>query len=222
MCCRSLHLVVLWVVFENVMSMHRTKATFIGLLEIGTVNEWVVTEKLGDALKTKLSVKATKKRSTGIGERYISSLAITYRCSWNKNMFTFDNMSILLLQNQWVRAICWFISLFLWMLRCLFWKEPLFYIFLSSIYCLFCGRIRLCWHICPKLIATPKSYLWVRWKQHNTKLNSSTKSSKQRNAIRIRYDKKPNMILEVQQLEHGTCTILVSCYSRSRGDFLLD
>lgn len=66
---RSLHLVILWVVFENVMSMHRTKATFIGLLEIGTVNEWVVTEKLGDALKTKLGVKATKKPNTGFRER---------------------------------------------------------------------------------------------------------------------------------------------------------
>ncbi|XP_017252368.1 glucomannan 4-beta-mannosyltransferase 1 [Daucus carota subsp. sativus] len=52
---RSLHLVVFWVVFENVMAMHRTKATIIGLLEIGRVNEWVVTEKLGDALKPKAS-----------------------------------------------------------------------------------------------------------------------------------------------------------------------
>ncbi|GAB2276851.1 Glucomannan 4-beta-mannosyltransferase 9 [Dionaea muscipula] len=51
---RSLHLVVFWILFENVMSMHRTKATFIGLLEVGRVNEWVVTEKLGDpALKNK-------------------------------------------------------------------------------------------------------------------------------------------------------------------------
>jgi len=36
------------------MSMHRTKGTFIGILERQRVNEWVVTEKLGDALKTKL------------------------------------------------------------------------------------------------------------------------------------------------------------------------
>lgn len=57
---RSLHLVVFWILFENVMSLHRTKATFIGLLEAGRVNEWVVTEKLGDALKTKLGVAATK------------------------------------------------------------------------------------------------------------------------------------------------------------------
>lgn len=31
--------------------MHRTKATLIGLLEAGRANEWVVTEKLGDAVK---------------------------------------------------------------------------------------------------------------------------------------------------------------------------
>lgn len=53
------------------MSLHRTKATFIGLLEAGRVNEWVVTEKLGDALKTKPGVKAAKKPRIRIGERYI-------------------------------------------------------------------------------------------------------------------------------------------------------
>lgn len=53
------------------MSMHRTKATIIGLLDVGTVNEWVVTEKLGDGLKAKLDAKIVKKRSTGLGERYI-------------------------------------------------------------------------------------------------------------------------------------------------------
>ncbi|CAL9005818.1 unnamed protein product [Prunus brigantina] len=46
---RSLHLLIFWILFENVMSLHRTKATFIGLFEAGRVNEWVVTEKLGDA-----------------------------------------------------------------------------------------------------------------------------------------------------------------------------
>ena len=35
------------------MSMHRMKATLIGLMETGNVNEWVVTEKLGDALKVR-------------------------------------------------------------------------------------------------------------------------------------------------------------------------
>ncbi|KFK44470.1 hypothetical protein AALP_AA1G260600 [Arabis alpina] len=51
---RSFYLVIFWILFENVMSMHRTKGTFIGILEGGRVNEWVVTEKFGDALETKL------------------------------------------------------------------------------------------------------------------------------------------------------------------------
>ncbi|KAL0760130.1 hypothetical protein Bca101_076280 [Brassica carinata] len=59
---RSFYLVIFWVLFENVMSMHRTKGTFIGILEGGRVNEWVVTEKLGDALKTKLLPQIVKPR----------------------------------------------------------------------------------------------------------------------------------------------------------------
>ncbi|KAJ4971321.1 hypothetical protein NE237_004420 [Protea cynaroides] len=64
---RSLHLLFFWVLFENVMSLHRTKATFIGLLEAGKrVNEWVVTEKLG----TKAAApKASKKSLFKFGER---------------------------------------------------------------------------------------------------------------------------------------------------------
>ncbi|XP_073291852.1 glucomannan 4-beta-mannosyltransferase 2-like [Primulina huaijiensis] len=54
---RSFHLLFYWVLFENVMSFHRTKAAFIGLLEAKRVNEWVVTEKLGDALKNKSNSK---------------------------------------------------------------------------------------------------------------------------------------------------------------------
>ncbi|XP_042053933.1 glucomannan 4-beta-mannosyltransferase 9-like isoform X1 [Salvia splendens] len=57
---RSIHLVVFWIVFENVMALHRTKGTFIGLLEVGRVNEWIVTEKLGDALKIKSIGNAAK------------------------------------------------------------------------------------------------------------------------------------------------------------------
>ncbi|BAT90470.1 hypothetical protein LR48_Vigan08g142700 [Vigna angularis] len=49
---RSIHLLFYWILFENVMSLHRTKATFIGLLEYGRANEWVVTEKLGDSVNT--------------------------------------------------------------------------------------------------------------------------------------------------------------------------
>ncbi|XP_010940677.1 glucomannan 4-beta-mannosyltransferase 9 [Elaeis guineensis] len=66
---RSLHLLVFWILFENVMSLHRTKATFIGLLEAGRVNEWVVTEKLGDASKTKVAAKAARKPRIRIGDR---------------------------------------------------------------------------------------------------------------------------------------------------------
>jgi beta-mannan synthase len=59
-----------WILFENVMSLHRTKATLIGLFEAGRVNEWVVTEKLGDALKMKSGAKAPRKPSFRVGERY--------------------------------------------------------------------------------------------------------------------------------------------------------
>ncbi|KAL8481996.1 hypothetical protein ACS0TY_028227 [Phlomoides rotata] len=61
---RSLHLLFHWVLFENVMSFHRTKATFIGLFEAKRVNEWVVTEKLGDTLKNKSNNKAVPLRKS--------------------------------------------------------------------------------------------------------------------------------------------------------------
>lgn len=67
--CRSLHLIVFWILFENVMSLHRTKATFVGLFDLGRVNEWIVTEKLGDALKSRL-VKLGKRSRMKFGERY--------------------------------------------------------------------------------------------------------------------------------------------------------
>ncbi|PKA59715.1 Glucomannan 4-beta-mannosyltransferase 9 [Apostasia shenzhenica] len=66
---RSLHLLVFWILFENVMSLHRTKATFIGLLEARRANEWIVTEKLGDALKTKAASKASRNPRIRIGDR---------------------------------------------------------------------------------------------------------------------------------------------------------
>lgn len=74
-CFRSFHLTVFWIMFENVMSLHRAKATLIGLLEGSRANEWVVTEKLGDILKGKAASKAPKKpRLSVIGERYFSLL----------------------------------------------------------------------------------------------------------------------------------------------------
>ncbi|XP_022144694.1 glucomannan 4-beta-mannosyltransferase 9-like [Momordica charantia] len=67
---KSFHLTVFWIMFENVMSLHRAKATLIGLLEGSRANEWVVTEKLGDILKGKAASKAPKKpRLSVIGER---------------------------------------------------------------------------------------------------------------------------------------------------------
>lgn len=45
------------------MSLHRTKATLIGLFEAGRANEWVVTEKLGDTLKNKAAADAAKNKS---------------------------------------------------------------------------------------------------------------------------------------------------------------
>lgn len=56
------------------MSLHRTKATIVGLLETSRVNEWIVTEKLGDALKVKAGTKALKKPRFRIEDRYKSLL----------------------------------------------------------------------------------------------------------------------------------------------------
>lgn len=60
---RSIHLLFYWILFENVMSLHRTKATLIGLFEAGRVNEWVVTEKLGDTVKNKAAADAKNKNN---------------------------------------------------------------------------------------------------------------------------------------------------------------
>ncbi|CAN8316470.1 unnamed protein product [Cochlearia groenlandica] len=57
---RSIHLLAFWVLFENAMSLLRAKALFMGLLETGRVQEWVVTEKLGDGLKTNLLAQVPK------------------------------------------------------------------------------------------------------------------------------------------------------------------
>jgi beta-mannan synthase len=45
-----------WILFENVMAMHRTRAALTGLFETMNVNQWVVTEKVGDHVKDKLEV----------------------------------------------------------------------------------------------------------------------------------------------------------------------
>ncbi|KEH42113.1 putative glucomannan 4-beta-mannosyltransferase [Medicago truncatula] len=66
---RSFYLVIFWVLFENTIALHRTKATIIGLLETSRVNEWIVTEKLGDALKSKVGGKGIKKPRLKIADR---------------------------------------------------------------------------------------------------------------------------------------------------------
>ncbi|KAJ8568438.1 hypothetical protein K7X08_027971 [Anisodus acutangulus] len=69
---RSIHLLFYWILFENVMAFHRTKATFIGLLEAKRANEWVVTEKLGDTMKNKDRPKPAKKaRGPLFGDRIL-------------------------------------------------------------------------------------------------------------------------------------------------------
>ncbi|PIN01598.1 Glucomannan 4-beta-mannosyltransferase [Handroanthus impetiginosus] len=66
---RSIHLLVFWILFENVMSLHRSKAAIIGLLEANRVNEWVVTEKLGNTMKKKYNTRASERPRSRIGER---------------------------------------------------------------------------------------------------------------------------------------------------------
>ncbi|CAH9114094.1 unnamed protein product [Cuscuta europaea] len=70
---RSLHLVVFWILFENVMAVHRAKATIMGLFGVGRVNEWVVTEKLGDAPKLKSAIEGSRKPYFKILERWEKS-----------------------------------------------------------------------------------------------------------------------------------------------------
>ncbi|GJM84512.1 hypothetical protein PR202_ga00190 [Eleusine coracana subsp. coracana] len=53
---RSLHLMPFWILFENVMSMHRMRAALTGLFETACANDWVVTEKVGDPMKADLNV----------------------------------------------------------------------------------------------------------------------------------------------------------------------
>lgn len=54
--------------FENVMSLHRIKAAITGLLEAGRVNEWIVTRKLGDGVKTKPAVEVLVKDAEDLAE----------------------------------------------------------------------------------------------------------------------------------------------------------
>lgn len=57
------------------MSLHRTKAAIIGLLEANRVNEWVVTEKLGNAMKQKNNnARPSRNSRFRFTERYLKIL----------------------------------------------------------------------------------------------------------------------------------------------------
>ncbi|XP_008806011.1 probable glucomannan 4-beta-mannosyltransferase 4 [Phoenix dactylifera] len=65
----SLHIMPFWILFENVMSMHRMKAALIGILETANVNEWVVTEKLGDTLMERPDITLPEKSPNKLRDR---------------------------------------------------------------------------------------------------------------------------------------------------------
>ncbi|MCH89397.1 glucomannan 4-beta-mannosyltransferase 9-like [Trifolium medium] len=109
---RSLHLLVFWILFENVMSLHRAKATVVGLLETSRVNEWVVTEKLGDALKVKAGTKALKKPRFRIEDRiHLLELGVgiyLFFIGWYDVMFGKNHYFIFL----FIQAFAFFIMAF--------------------------------------------------------------------------------------------------------------
>ncbi|URE48262.1 Glucomannan 4-beta-mannosyltransferase 9 [Musa troglodytarum] len=74
----SLHIMPFWILFENVMSMHRMKAALIGLLETASVNEWVVTQKLGDTLKEKMQTNAVESTRTSFVTDRVSFLQLGF------------------------------------------------------------------------------------------------------------------------------------------------
>ena len=64
-----------WILFENVMSMHRMRATLTGLLETAHANDWVVTEKVGDLAMDDLDVPLLEPvKPTECVERYLKKL----------------------------------------------------------------------------------------------------------------------------------------------------
>uniref|UniRef100_A0A0E0GHE5 glucomannan 4-beta-mannosyltransferase n=1 Tax=Oryza nivara TaxID=4536 RepID=A0A0E0GHE5_ORYNI len=76
----SIHLMPFWILFENVMAMHRMRAALTGLLETMNVNQWVVTEKVGDHVKDKLEVPLLEPlKPTDCVERiYIPELMVAF------------------------------------------------------------------------------------------------------------------------------------------------
>ncbi|XBI05560.1 hypothetical protein VPH35_133716 [Triticum aestivum] len=109
---RSCHLLVFWIPFENVMSMHRSKATIIGLLEASRANEWVVTEKLGGfttstpaaatttmAKKTKKKKKKKKSSSSFLAPEIVMGLFLLY-CALYDMVFGHDHLYVYLLMQS--------------------------------------------------------------------------------------------------------------------------
>ncbi|KAH1108979.1 hypothetical protein J1N35_012747 [Gossypium stocksii] len=114
---RSIHLLFYWILFENVMSLHRTKATLIGLFETGRANEWVVTEKLGDvakkvveANKNNTNSKANKRYRSKFTDRLntleLGFSAFLFLCGCFDFMYGKNNYFIYL----WLQTITFFIT----------------------------------------------------------------------------------------------------------------
>ncbi|XP_078166004.1 glucomannan 4-beta-mannosyltransferase 9-like [Carex rostrata] len=67
----SWHLIIFWIFFENVMAMHRMRATLSGIFEVGKVNEWIVTKKLGSSSKPAKPEESEKKTRSSIINRVL-------------------------------------------------------------------------------------------------------------------------------------------------------
>ncbi|KAF7004556.1 hypothetical protein CFC21_019768 [Triticum aestivum] len=106
---RSWHLLVFWILFENVMSMHRSKATIIGLVEASRANEWVVTEKLGSVTSTpaatttmatnKGAMKKKKSQSSILAPEIVMGLCLLY-CAVYDIFFGHDHFYVYLLMQS--------------------------------------------------------------------------------------------------------------------------
>uniref|UniRef100_A0A453DAY0 Glycosyltransferase 2-like domain-containing protein n=1 Tax=Aegilops tauschii subsp. strangulata TaxID=200361 RepID=A0A453DAY0_AEGTS len=107
---RSWHLLVFWILFENVMSMHRSKATIIGLVEASRANEWVVTEKLGSVTSStpaatttmatnKGATKKKKSQSSILAPEIVMGLCLLY-CAVYDIVFGHDHFYVYLLMQS--------------------------------------------------------------------------------------------------------------------------
>lgn len=153
---RSIHLLIFWILFENVMSMHRAKATIIGLLEASRVNEWVVTEKLGNALANRQS--RNEDRNDSWFRKILRGIQQWYKDTTNtlsKQRYllffamTVSNYILLPFQLSEGSAdggVFGAISRLLWDLRHNVWPRSLLDLPVPSGYSLLCRWIRPHWH----------------------------------------------------------------------------